>query len=219
MSLGLSPPQLAALVCLRPDALLPPLDEGPVPVVAYLKSLGATAEQAGGALLAAPGLLAPGGGWRGAVDARLAALRGAGIGPDGVREMLARGHTGWLTEPGAPRDALECLRGLGYSDEQARGAVAPGPGHGGLAGDAPACAPTAPDARAEGVPRAAPGSARGAAAAAPFPPRPPRASARPPSPHIHNATRRRCARSRRAAPRCWRRSRWSSSAARPSCAR
>lgn len=123
MSLGLSTNQLQQLICLRPEILTSDLDAGARPLVGYLKSLGCTTAQCGEVLLAAPHLLRSGG--RAALEARLDTLAAAGVGGDGVRAMLVRGHTGFLTEKGAPQEALECLSSMGFDQKQVRCARAP----------------------------------------------------------------------------------------------
>jgi hypothetical protein len=128
MSLGISPTQLQQLACLRPELLAAPVDDALRPFVAHVKSLGGSAAQAGEILLAAPAAaLRPGGGGDGGdgggggpFAARLAALAAAGIGPGGVAGMLAKGETRFLTEKGAPREALAALAELGFNPDQVR---------------------------------------------------------------------------------------------------
>ncbi len=120
MSLGLSATQLQQLACLRPELLLASVDGQLRPFAAYLASLGATALQAGEVLLAAPHHALKGD-TAAAFAPRLAALAAAGIGLEEVRVMLGRGHTGFLSEKGAPKEALESLRELGFSREEVGG--------------------------------------------------------------------------------------------------
>ncbi|GBF91467.1 hypothetical protein Rsub_04207 [Raphidocelis subcapitata] len=120
LSLGVSATQLSQLACLRPEVLLAPIDGQLKPFVDHLKSLGATAAQAGEVLLAAPHAALRADGPAAAFEARLARLAAAGVGPERVAEMLRRGHTRFLTEKGAPGEALDALRGLGFDPEQVR---------------------------------------------------------------------------------------------------
>lgn len=120
LSLGISPNQLQQLVCLRPELLTESADDRLRSFVVCLRGIGCSMAQAGEVLLAAPHLAREEG--RAAVAARLAALEAVGVGVGDVRAMLGgeAAHTGFLTEKGAPEDALECLKGLGYSQEQVR---------------------------------------------------------------------------------------------------